>query len=441
MTRSLSARLTVSLLTVLGLSVLAMGVAIDLTVSALLMRELDATLLDDANALAGMVEPKPNDAWEFDEGDNPRLRGGLVAYEVRLDDGRALGRSVLEQPLQAPTRSVTIEHTPRGDEEVSAEEVSNRKVIVRVERSTHEVDALLARLRLIIALSGLAVIALASVGAVITVRRSLSPLDTLIARLHTIDAGRLDVRLETEQLPLELTPLVARLNDLLQRLEQSFLRERRVSGDLSHELRTPLAGLRALLEVGLATPREAAAYQETLRDCLAVVVQTTHIVERMLELVHVEAMAPLVAWQPFELRPLVEVSWAALSDAASKRGLRFENRVPEKAAIEADQALVMLILSNLLSNAVTYTEPNGLIAVESSPENGLLFSVIDSGPRIPAEAVPRLFERLFRGDPARTSSAHLGLGLAIVEAAVERIGATVTVEQNDMVRFEVTRKP
>ncbi len=441
MTRSLSFRLTASLLAVLGLSVLAMGVAVDLSVSALLMREFDATLLDDANTLASMVELKGNGEWEFYEGESPRLRGGSVEYEVKLDDGRELGRWSPDQPLRSPTRSVTVERTPHGDEDVPADAVSNRRVIVRVERSTQEVDALLARLRLIIALSGLGIVALASMGAVITVRRSLSPLEALIARVHTIDAGRLDVRLETETLPLELTPLVARLNDLLQRLEQSFIRERRVSGDLSHELRTPLSGLRALLEVCLATPRDAAAYQETLRDCLEVVVQTTHIVERMLELVHVEAMSPLQASQLVEVRPLVDASWASLKDAAAKRGLRFENRVAEQTRIEADKPLVTMILNNLLSNAVTYTEANGLIAVESSPEAGQLFSVIDSGPRIPPEAVPRLFERLFRGDKARTSSANLGLGLAIVEAAVERIGATVSVEQNDMVRFEVNRKP
>ncbi len=424
----------------LAVSVLAMAVTVDLTVSTLLMREFDATLLDDANALAVMVEPKAGGEWEFYEGGMPLLRGGSVAYAVRLDDGRELGRSPL-QLLVAPTRSLTIERTPRGDEEELDEAVKNRTVVVRVERSTSEIDALLARLRQMIALAGLFIVALASAGAVMMVRRSLSPLGILIAKVHTIDAGQLDMRLETETLPLELTPLVARLNDLLQRLEQSFLRERRVSGDLSHELRTPLAGLRALLEVSLAAPRDSAAYQETLRDCLDVVLQTTYIVERMLELVHVEAMAAPMSSPPVEVRPLVDASWALLEASAAKRGLRFENRVAEQTLIEADKPLATLILNNLLSNAVTYTEPNGLIAVESNPLGGQLFCVIDSGPRIPAEAVPRLFERLFRPDAARTSSSHLGLGLAIVEAAAERIGATVRVEQNDMVRFEVIRKP
>ncbi|MCA9699319.1 MAG: sensor histidine kinase, partial [Myxococcales bacterium] len=132
---------------------------------------------------------------------------------------------------------------------------------------------------------------------------------------------------------------------------------------------------------------------------------------------------------PVPLRALVERCWAPHAEAAAQRRLQFRIEIDDDATIAHDGAKLELIISNLLANAVQYTETGGWIHVGAQPESGVLLSVADSGPQLAEEDLARMFERFWRGDDARSEAgAHCGIGLALVRSLAEHLGCTIHAE-------------
>jgi signal transduction histidine kinase len=308
---------------------------------------------------------------------------------------------------------------------------------VAVARATESELAALARLRhLLWALGGLAVLVAAGASA-FTVWRGLRPAATLASALDRVDAGHLGQRISVPRLPRELEPAVTKLNELLARLDDSFARERRFTADVSHELRTPLAGLRALLEVAASRERSAPEYREVIGEAMDIVRQMHALAEDLLMLARLDARQVEVLTEPIALRAFVDETWRPLAPRAAERRLVFENAVSPEATLVSDRDKLRLVLRNLLSNAAAYTEAGGRIEVRSG-EDGVL-DVWDSGPLIPPEVLPRLFERFFRADGARSGGAHAGIGLALVQAvcAPLRLAVSATNVPAGGVRFRV----
>jgi len=241
-------------------------------------------------------------------------------------------------------------------------------------------------------------------------------------------------------LPRELEPAVAKLNELLARLDDSFARERRFTADVSHELRTPLAGLRSLLEVAASRERTAPEYRAVIGEAMDIVRQMHVLAEDLLMLARLDARQVEVVNEPIALRAFVEDTWRPLAARALERRLVFENAVSPEATLVSDRDKLRLVLRNLLSNATAYTEPGGRIEVRSAED--CVFEVWDSGPVIPSEVLPRLFERFFRADGARSGGSHSGIGLALVQAvcAPLRMAVTAGNAQAGGVHFRVERR-
>ena len=226
-------------------------------------------------------------------------------------------------------------------------------------------------------------------------------------------------------LPRELEPPVAKLNELLARLDESFARERRFTADVSHELRTPLTGLRALLEVTASRERSTPEYQAMIAEALDIVRQMHTLTEDLLMLARLDSQQIEVVSQPVPLRTLVDETWRPLAARARERRLTFLNAVGAEDTLVSDPDKLRLVLRNLLSNAAAYTEAGGRVEVKSA--DGALFDVWDSGPSIPEEILPRVFERFFRADGARSGGgAHCGIGLALVQAVCAPLQLRVT---------------
>jgi two-component system phosphate regulon sensor histidine kinase PhoR len=202
--------------------------------------------------------------------------------------------------------------------------------------------------------------------------------------------------------------------------------------NVSHELKTPIAGLRALAETivlrGPARPEIAVEYAGRLAG---EVERLGRLVEDLLTLSRIESGR-------WELRPaaveparLVEEVAERFREAAEKGGVRLAVAAPELPAIVADRDALGIVLGNLVDNAVKYTPSGGEVRVSAAQENGhgLLFAVEDTGPGIPPEALPRIFERFYRVDPSRSQEiAGTGLGLSIVSHLCEIQGARVWAE-------------
>jgi two-component system heavy metal sensor histidine kinase CusS len=463
--RTLRGRLTVSVVAVLAVVLPAFSLLLHAAFGRALWAALDDRLRSEARALAGMVEQKRDGHLELEIEGVSALpdfddRRPSAYFEVWRPDHQPLARSpsLRGRDLPEPARD-----RPRVYRGTLPDGRPGRFLLaplpgtfppgpflITVARGTEHEDAALARLRhLLWALGGLALL-VAAAAAALTVSRSLRPAAALAGAIGAIDARDLGRRVVVPDLPRELAPAVTKLNELLARLDESFAREKRFTADVSHELRTPLAGLRTLLEVAARRDRSPIEYRAVVNEAGDIVRQMHALTEDLLMLARLDAdQAPAAAPPPgrdtIPLRPFVDECWRPFAARAAGRGLIFVNGVDEGAALAGDRDKLRLVLRNLLSNAAAYTEPGGRVTVEGGDGRGdAVLDVLDSGPPIPEELLPRLFERFFRADQSRSGGGdHIGIGLALVEALCVPLGLRASAENlpDGSVRFRLHRAP
>ena len=262
-------------------------------------------------------------------------------------------------------------------------------------------------------------ILLASGGGYFLARKSLAPVVAMSSQAGRIGAENLHERLAVQNEKDELGHLARSFNALLNRLSESFDRQRRFMSDASHELRTPVAILRGESEVALSQQeRSLEEYRESLGVMHHEAERLTRIVEDLFTLTRADAGQYPLQPSDFYLDELVAecVHSARTLAQAKKISLTFDG-APES-PIHADESLVRRMFLNLLDNAIKYTPDFGRVTV-SCQRNGKEYAVniADTGCGIPAELRPRIFERFFRADKARSHAENdgggAGLGLAI----------------------------
>ena len=280
-------------------------------------------------------------------------------------------------------------------------------------------------------------IVLASAGGYFLARKSLAPVVAMSSQAGRISAENLHERLPVQNARDELGHLAASFNELLERVDQSFERQRRFMSDASHELRTPAAILRGESEVALSrTERSAEEYRESLAVLHAEAQRLTQIVEDLFTLTRADAGQYPLSIQEFYLDELVgECTHAARSLALAKQ-ITLACEMPEELPIRADETLLRRMILNLLDNAIKYTPPKGRVTLTCGRAGSeYALSVTDSGPGIPLELQQRVFERFFRADNARTRSENdgggAGLGLSIARWIAEAHHGSLIVARSD----------
>jgi heavy metal sensor kinase len=259
----------------------------------------------------------------------------------------------------------------------------------------------------------------AGVGGYLLARRSLSPVVVMSAQASRIGAENLFERLQVQNPRDELGQLAASFNELFDRLNHSFERQRRFVADASHELRTPVAILCGEAEVTLAQEkRTEQEYRESLQILREEAKRLKHIVEDLFTLTRADAGQYPLQPRDFYLEELVGecVHSARTLALAKKISLHFEE-APES-PIRADESLLRRMILNLLDNAIKYTPDGGRVTVICRrAANEYVLSIADTGGGIPADLQPRIFERFFRVDKARSRAENdgggAGLGLSI----------------------------
>jgi two-component system, OmpR family, sensor kinase len=262
-------------------------------------------------------------------------------------------------------------------------------------------------------------ILLASGGGYFLARKSLAPVVAMSTQAGRIGAANLHERLAVHNERDELGHLARSFNSLLDRLSESFERQRRFMADASHELRTPVAILRGEAEVALSQQaRSLEEYRESLSVLHQEAERLTHIVEDLFTLTRADAGQYPLQPRDFYLDELVTecVHSARTLALAKKISLTFDG-APES-PIQADESLLRRMILNLLDNAIKYTPEGGRVTVACRREGDeYALSITDTGTGIPAELRPHIFERFFRADEARSRSQSdgggAGLGLAI----------------------------
>jgi two-component system, OmpR family, sensor kinase len=271
-------------------------------------------------------------------------------------------------------------------------------------------------------------IALAAVGGYLLARRSLSPVVAMSDQASHIGAENLHDRLIVQNPRDELGKLAASFNELLDRLDQSFERQRRFVADASHELRTPVAILCGEAEVTLAQEkRTEQEYRESLQILGEEAKRLKHIVEDLFTLARADAGQHPLALSDFYLDELAAECSKNVRTLAAAKDIEVTCEARGEVVVRGDEPLLRRMLLNLLDNAIKYTPRAGRVTLRTGEENGCYrLSVEDSGPGIPIELHSRIFERFFRVDKARTrgesDSGGAGLGLAIASWIAEAHG-------------------
>jgi two-component system heavy metal sensor histidine kinase CusS len=340
--------------------------------------------------------------------------GSMVFRSVRLPDGRR-------------GRAVSFFFPPKVDDEAK-DVFTPQRVRLVVARETAALDSEITFLRsLLAAVTGGTILLALVIGAVV-VRQGLRPFGMLASRIATIRQDDLSVRLPTNPIPTEMTPVVDRLNDLLQRLEEAFHRERAFTADAAHELRTPLAGLRSVMEVALARPRSDDDYRQALADCLDIVQHTQAMIDNLLALARLDSGQTTFHLETFRLREVIETAWRPLTREAVAKGISVESHVPTNLECTTDRDNITMTLSILLTNAVEYTNHDGRIQVFAAQVGeSLELTLANSGCRLSEEETKHVFERFWRGDASRTNTGiHCGLGLTTAKRIVTSLGGSIT---------------
>lgn len=283
-------------------------------------------------------------------------------------------------------------------------------------------DAVFGR-RMALVLGGFVVLGgvLAGWGSFYRVRCGLQPLVDLANQLQAVDVRGRGQRLSLTQPAEELLPLVDQFNGLMLRVQETYAQLEGFNADVAHELRTPLTTLMGQTEVMLSRERSVDELTDTLASNLEELQRIAGIVNDMLFLAQADRGTKARRGQPVRLaevvNQVVEFHEAPLEDAHLRVNVVGDAHMP------VDEALVKRALSNLLGNAIRYARPGTVVTVGIEPgEAGVRLWVENEGPPIAEEHLPRLFDRFFRADPARSEveKPHHGLGLSIV-AAIARM--------------------
>jgi len=241
-------------------------------------------------------------------------------------------------------------------------------------------------------------------------------------------AGQLETRVGQHGAD-EIGQLAASFDDMAERLEQAFARQRALETSrrelisaVSHDLRTPLATTRAMVEaLADGVVAEPTDVQRYLKLILQETKHLSGLIDDLFELSQIDSGALQLHCMPLDVAELVSETVAAYQLAAAERAIRLEDACAQAPRIEADPDRLQRVLRNLLDNALRHTPSHGTIQVRAAAQDGFVqVSVDDSGPGVPPNELERIFERFYRGEPSRhRESGGTGLGLAIARGLVQ----------------------
>jgi two-component system sensor histidine kinase QseC len=433
----------------------------------------DTALLDKAHAMISITELDAEDGLEFDftDGIMPEFeaesnaqyyqvweRGvdllvkspslgeeNLPLFETKLGEHQFSDLGLVDG---RPGRLVAITFLPRIEFEDEAEltqPATNLDIptpppltlVLARERET--LDHVLFIIGLLISTIMLLVAMVCGIMVRRMVGSGLSPLSSLAAQVGQIDESKLDQRLNREgEKSIEISPVEDQINHLLERLESAFEREKRFASNVAHELRTPLAELRTLSEVGKMVPGDRDQTLAFFNDVGDISKQMQTVVLNLLELARSDAGLLQSEPEDIVLGEYCDLIWQqSISGSAKSRVL--VNNVARDLVINTDREKLGMILSNLFTNAVSYSPVDAKVRVEIEMRNNkVAIKVSNAAVDLKPEDIIHMKDRFWRKQKAHVAVGHSGLGLSLVEALARILDLKVNLQLDDESDFLVT---
>lgn len=438
--RTLRRRITLWYGIVIALCLLTYSVAVGISFTGQIQRELDHRVHEDIELAAR--------ALVLDADGNPAWAGGFLGKQIAEEEGgghwvevwSAEGRRLLVAgtfdpgletvPSTHPERLAHTHVTPTGPVRTMWEtvEIGGKRVLIRAAvlevASRAQIRSLWAELAVI----SLIVVVLGGIVGVALARLLVGPLARMAEHARQITAEQLDERLEVRGAGEELEQLGDAFNETLARLEASFSQLKRFTADASHEIRTPLTAFRSVGEVALQGDKSPAEYREVIGTMLEETDRLARLAEGLLSIARAEAGQTHYKFEDLDLRTVAEGVVEQLGVLAEERG---QTVVVEGEPLVArlDRLAIRHALVNLVDNAIKYS-PEGTRIVVRTRRDGAhaAIEVADNGPGIDPQHREKIFERFYRIDPSRSRElGGTGLGLSLVKIAADAHGGRVEV--------------
>ena len=463
--KTLKLQLILSTALATSLILIAAGIVVYLIVRSSLTADFDSALLAAARAVQSTteldhghiaVEPETfklpefsrresPDYFEIWEGDgnsisrSPSLAGSDL-HPVTISKGGPVFSSLL-LPDGTQGRSVALTFQPLSESaEVTATDKNRAgSVTLIVARHTAELRKHLQRMQWILTSVCVGATGAAALTMLGVVRGGLRPLDALALQISRIDSQNLSERITLRQTPAELTAVVDRLNDLLDRLRDAMSRERGFTAAVAHELRTPLAGLEALLDVSSMRERSGPEYQKTILKCLGITRRMHAMTDNLLLLARADAGEINVVRAPINLQNFLNECWATFAERARTHGLKVKMNVEYAGIVLTSADLLRIVINNLFDNATTYADEKSELTIHAEVKgSATAIRIGNQAAAVDPAMQERVFDRFWRGDASRThSGTHCGLGLSLCRQIVELIGGDIRVVIAPQGLFEV----
>jgi len=257
----------------------------------------------------------------------------------------------------------------------------------------------------------------------------LRPIGEISAAADQIAGGNRARRISLQETESELGQLAAVLNRTFDRLDHAFAQQVQFTADASHELRTPLSVILTQVQLALSRERSVVEYRESLGICQRAAERMRTLINALLDLARLDTGGFDLTLAECDLQRVAYESLELVAPLAQQKGAVLRSSV-DPVRVKADGAKLGQVMVNLLQNALQHNARGVEVSLSLEPKEGYaLLRVSDNGAGIPAEALPRLFDRFYRVDKSRSSATGgSGLGLAICKAIVEAHGGSIRAE-------------
>lgn len=329
--------------------------------------------------------------------------------------------------------------------------------LLQVGKSTERRTELLARFRRVLLVDLGLVVVIALVGGALVTYSGLQPLRALTDTVRGIvRTGRTEARVPPSRADDALGELGGLVNQMLERIDTVVSGMRGALDNVAHDLRTPLTRLRGIAESALASD-DPTRQREALATCVEESDRVVAMLHALMDISEAETGTMALKREQVPMAELVQQAVDLYEDVAEDRGITIDVRVAPSLSACVDRVRVRQVIANLLDNAVKYSPDGGRIVVSATGRDAdpgsmradrgvgiagqdvgtghagrvadgrVVLRVSDEGPGIPADQLPLIWDRLYRGDQSRATRG-LGLGLSLVRAIVRAHGGDVAVE-------------
>ncbi|HEV3152662.1 MAG TPA: HAMP domain-containing sensor histidine kinase [Candidatus Baltobacteraceae bacterium] len=383
---------------------------------------------EGGDALRVLENPDNLERWSstttYIEVDDPH--GYMLAKSFNMGAMPGFGNSGVTATRRTTTRDISIGGTPFLVYSALLA-TGSHAVVVQV---AEPLDQLFRTFRQV-QLSMLVILTIGAIAMIVLsyalASQATNPINELAKAMHEIGSEGLHRRLRWNGRRDEIGNLAQSFDDLLARLEEAFARERQFISDASHELKTPLTSINANAQM-LARwgDRDDTVRKESLQTIIDESTSLANMVSGMLTLAKADS-GDAIPKEPLSLASIAKEACNGAAGRANDKGLRLDLQTPKESPIvEGDPTLLRQMITNLIDNAIKFTERGSVTVRVREQDDRAIVEVEDTGPGIDPAEVPNIFNRFYRTDRSRSRAVPgTGLGLAIVRSIVRIHGGSV----------------